>query len=176
MSDEAIRRGTGRAWDEWLALLDGWGATERMHPEIARHLVEEHGLGGWWAQSVTVGYERARGMRASHERPDGYSVNASKTFPVPVDRLYAAVVDEAVRDRWLEPGTLRFRTAQPNRSARFDVADGTRLHVYFVAKGEAKATAQFQHEKLPGPEDVDTRRTFWRERLGHLAEALASAD
>ena len=174
MSDEAIRRGTGKTWDEWLVLLDGWGATERTHPEIARHLAEEHGLGGWWVQSVTVGYERARGLRAVHQQPDGFSVNASKTFPVPVERLFAAFVEEAARDGWLEPGTLRLRTAQPNRSARFDVlANGTRLAVGFAAKGEAKASAQLQHEKLPTADDVETWRAFWKARLDRLADMLA---
>src|SRR5918996_1215713 len=48
-SDEAIRDGTGRGWNEWFAILDAWGATEHSHPEIARWLVEEQGLAGWWA-------------------------------------------------------------------------------------------------------------------------------
>ncbi len=98
MSDEAIRRGTGRTWDEWFVILDRWPGTERTHPEIARHLAEEHALGGWWAHSVTVGYERARGMRAIHQLTDGFSVNVSKTFPVPVERLFAAFVEETARD------------------------------------------------------------------------------
>lgn len=46
MSDEAIHRRTGRTWDEWFLLLDEWRGAERTHPEIARHLAEEHGLGG----------------------------------------------------------------------------------------------------------------------------------
>ena len=29
MSDEAIRRRTGRGWEEWFDLLDEWGGTER---------------------------------------------------------------------------------------------------------------------------------------------------
>ena len=174
VSDEAIRRGTGKGWDEWFRLLDGWNAAARTHAEIARHLAEEHGVGGWWAQSVTVGYERARGLRAVHQQPDGFSVNASKTFPVPVERLFAAFVEEAARDGWLEPGTLRLRTAQPNRSARFDVlANGTRLAVGFTAKGEAKASAQLQHEKLPTADDVETWRAFWKARLDRLADMLA---
>ena len=177
MSDDAVRRGTGRTCDEWFALLDGWQARERSHPEIARYLWQEHGVDGWWAQGVTVGYERARGMRAKHERPDGFSVNASKTVPVPVARLFAAFVEEAARDRWLEPGTLRLRTAQPDRSARFDVvANGTRLAVTFAAKGDAKASVQIEHQKLPIVEDVDTWRAFWKARLARLAALLAGED
>jgi hypothetical protein len=176
MSDEAVQRGTGKTWDEWFALLDGWGAMQRAHPEIARHVADEHGVAGWWAQSVTVGYERARGMRGVHERPDGYSVNASKTFPVPVERLFGAFVDEATRDGWLEPGTLRLRTAQSGRSARFDVvANGTRLEVNFTVKGPEKASAALQHVKLPTRDDVETWRAFWKDRLTTLAAVLAGA-
>lgn len=41
-SDETIRRGSGKSWDEWFAILDAWGAEEHTHTEIARHLHEEH--------------------------------------------------------------------------------------------------------------------------------------
>ena len=173
MSDEAIRRGTGKTWDEWFVLLDAWGAPEKKHPEIARHLHEAHGVDGWWAQSVTVGYERARGMRGVHERPDGYSANASKTIAAPVERLYAAFVDEAARDRWLDPGELRLRTSQPNRSARFDVlANGTRLGVIFTSKGAAKSSVQIQHERLPTADDVEPWKGHWKARLERLAAML----
>lgn len=177
LGEAAVRRGTDKGWDEWFALLDGWGAADRKHPEIARFLETDYGIDGWWAQTVTVGYERARGLRAVHQRPDGFSVSASKTFPVPVERLHAAFVDEARRARWLEPGTLRLRTAQPGRSARFDVlADGTRLHVYVLAKAPAKSTAQVQLERLPTADAVEERRTFWKERLARLGVLLAEPD
>lgn len=174
MSDETILRGTGKSWDEWFALLDAWGANEKKHPEIARHLYDAHGVDGWWAQGVTVGYERARGMRGVHERPDGYSVNASKTIAAPVERLFAAFVDEAERDRWLDPGELRLRTSQPSRSARFDVlANSTRLAANFAGKGDAKASVQLQHERLPTADDVEPWKAHWKARLERLAAWLA---
>jgi hypothetical protein len=85
-SDEALARNTGRPWGEWFAILDAWRATEKTHTEIARHLSEEHGVPGWWAQTVTVGYEQARGLCEKHQRPEGFSVGVSKTVGVPVDR------------------------------------------------------------------------------------------
>jgi len=85
-SDEVVRANTGRTWDDWFALLDAWGAAERPHPEIARWVAGEHGVGGWWAQGVTVAYEQARGLRAPGQRRGGlFEVNASKTVAVPVD-------------------------------------------------------------------------------------------
>jgi hypothetical protein len=176
MGDDAIARGTGRTWDEWFGLLDAWGANERTHAEIARHVVDAYGVDGWWAQGVAVGYERARGLRARHQRPDGFSANLSKTLPVPAEAIHAALVDEAARDRWLEPGTLRLRTSQPGRSARFDVpADGTRLHVYVVSKGPGKAAVQIQIERLPDAAAVTERKAWWRERLARLATFLTQA-
>ena len=175
MSDEAVRSRSGKGWDEWFAILDAWGASRRTHTEIARHLQEQHGVSGWWAQAVTVGYERARGMRAVHQGPAGFSVTVSKTLPVEVVRLFDALVDARQRSRWLEPGTLRVRTAQPAKSARFDFRDGeTRVHAYFTAKGQSKASVQLAHERLRDARAVEEMRAFWRERLARLAERLRS--
>jgi hypothetical protein len=174
VSDAAVRRATGKSWDEWFALLDAWQATVHNHTEIARHVYETYGIDGWWAQSVTVGYERARGMRALHERPDGFSGNASKTFPVPVERLFAAFVEPDEREHWLEDIQLRNRTSQPNKSARFDVLpeDG-RLAVTFVAKGPDKAAVQLQQERLADADDVARWKALWKEQLAELASYLA---
>ncbi len=148
-SDEAIKRGSGKTWDEWFAILDVWGATERAHGEIARYVQEEHDVTGWWAQTVTVGYERGRGMRRAHERTDGFYVSVSKTFPVGVKRLFEEVTDSRKRNRWLEPGTLRSRASQPGKTARFDFHDGeSRVHAYFASKGKGKSTLTIQHERL----------------------------
>jgi hypothetical protein len=175
MSDDAIRRGTGRGWEEWFDLLDEWGAEERPHQEIARWLHDEHAVDGWWAQSVTVSYERARGMRAVHERPAGFSVTAQKTVAVPVERLYDAFVDASARERWLPGVELRERTATRPRSVRFDWGVGaTRLVVGFTAKADAKSTVALEHERLADAAEVERMKPFWRERLDALASQLES--
>ena len=167
--DETIAKRTGRTWADWVALLDGWDATSRTHTEIARYVNQELGVPGWWAQTVTVGYERARGLRALHERPDGFSVTASKTIAVPVERLFAAVTDPA----WPEPDALRPRTTQPTRSARFDWRDtATRVVFWLESKGAAKCTVAMAHEKLPDAEVADELKRYWRERLAELKVAL----
>jgi hypothetical protein len=173
VSDASVQRATGKSWDEWFALLDAWHGTTHNHTEIARHVYETYGIDGWWAQSVTVGYERARGMRALHERPDGFSMNASKTFSVPVEQLFAAFVGHDERERWLEGVELHNRTNQPHKSARFDVLPGeTRLAVTFVAKGPQKAAAQLQQDRLGSAEEVAHWKALWKEQLAHLATFL----
>jgi len=174
LSDEAIRKGSGKSWDEWLDVLDAWGAQDRTHTEIARYVNENFEIDGWYAQGVTVGYERMRGMRAHGQGRDGrYSASVSKTFPVPVAELFAAWTDDAERDRWLEPGILGVRTSQLDTSARFDVADeGSIIAAWFVDKGAAKSSVQLQNDKLPSKEAAEQFKATWKERLACLAEVL----
>lgn len=174
-SEDAVRRRTGKGWREWIRILDAWGARERSHRDIARYLVEEHGVGGWWAQSVTVGYERARGMRAPHETSTGFQVGVSKTVPVDVATLFEAVVNPRRRSRWLESGTLRVRTTRQPSTARFDFRDGrSRVSFGFTPKGETKSSVALIHERLPDADAVERMRAFWKERLARLADAVTT--
>jgi hypothetical protein len=70
ISDEALAARTGRGWQEWFAVLDGRQATRLSHGEIATWLSEAHDVPGWWAQTITVGYEQARGMREPGQASD----------------------------------------------------------------------------------------------------------
>jgi uncharacterized protein YndB with AHSA1/START domain len=171
--DAAVRERTGRGWEAWLDVLDGWGAGDRSHGEIARRLRDEHGVDGWSAQAITVSYERARGLRAVGEAVDGFRVTVSKTVAVGRDRLFAAVVEDAERGRWLPGGELRVRTASAAKSARFDWRDGsTRVNMGFIAKADDKATVALSHERLADAAEVEQMRAFWRERLATLKALL----
>jgi hypothetical protein len=78
-SDEAVRRRTGRGWEEWFDLLDEWGAAERAHCEIARWVAAQLAIEpGWEGQAVTISYERARRGRAVGERADGFAITAAR--------------------------------------------------------------------------------------------------
>jgi hypothetical protein len=173
VAEDRLRENTGKGWDQWFAILDRWGARHRKHPEIARFLMEERGVPGWYAQSITVGYERARGMRLKHQQPSGFSVSASPPTAIPVEDLYEAVVDDARRRRWLPDGTLTLRTAQPGRTARFDWEEGpSRVMASFEAKGPAKSTVHVEHSRLPDADDAETMKAMWRERLAELKGLL----
>lgn len=70
-SDEVIRDNTGRGWDEWRELIEAWPGNTDGHGAVAAWLQQEHGVDGWWAQSVTVGWERISGRRLPHQMADG---------------------------------------------------------------------------------------------------------
>lgn len=174
-SDEKIRQRTGRGWEEWFAILDGWGATDRPHREIARWLADQQGLHplAWNVQAIVSSYELTRGVREVGEKDDGYAVTASRTVAVGVDELYDAFVQESLRRRWLSDATLSARTATRPKSARFDWEDGpTRVNVTFLAKGEGKSTIALEHRRLADADQADRMKNYWRNRLSSLKEAL----
>ena len=172
-SDDAVRNATGRSWQEWFAILDDWSATERRHPEIARWLVSEHGVDGWWAQSVTVSYERVRGMRRVHERPDGFSATASKTVAVPVERLFDAFADDSARAAWLPDAKLRLRSANRPKSIRFEWAeDGSRVTIGFLPKGDTRSHVGLEHARLRDAESAERLKAYWRDRMAALKAVL----
>jgi hypothetical protein len=171
VSDEAVHKATGRGWDEWFAILDDARAVGWKHPDIARWVVAEHGVSGWWAQSVTVGFERARGLRAEHERPSGFSLSVTKTVHVQVERLYEAFAETKQRNDWLGH-KARIRSSTAPRTINFDWGDGSRVAARFTAQGPAKAQVAVQQEPLPDAAAVEELRAFWRLRLADLKTRL----
>jgi hypothetical protein len=175
MAEASIVKGTGHGWDHWLRAIDEWGGTEHNHTEIARYVSEELGVADWWSQAVTVGYERARGMRARHQRPEGFEVSVSKTVAMPAIDAWRAFVEPSRRSRWLDvPVEMRTGTRTMGRAARFDLpAEGTQINVTFTEKGDDRSVVTVTHVKLPDAAAVETRRADWRRRLAALAADIA---
>lgn len=172
LSDDALARSTGYTWNGWFAILDAQGAADRSRAEIAEFLKERHGLSLWWANTINVGYERARADRVRDERRDEHRISASKTFPVTIDRLFSAFVEPSGRERWLGNADLRLRSSKANRLAHFDWQDGsTRVSAYFTDKG-AKSAVKVQHGKLLTAEEAEAMKLYWRSRLAELQRAL----
>jgi uncharacterized protein YndB with AHSA1/START domain len=176
-SDAIIQEKTGCTWAEWVGHLDYWGAAAKPHREIADHVHGKFGVPGWWAQAVTVGYERIRGLREVGQRRDGvYEANKSKTVAVPVERLFAAWTDPAERERWLPGVTLAVRKATPFKWVRITWEDGSNVEVALYPRGEGKSNAGVQHGKLPSRERAAELKAWWGERLDALAAYLKQAE
>src|SRR5918994_2103604 len=103
ISDDAIAAKTGRTWRQWMRVLDADDAAAMRHRDIAALVHQKHGISDWWAQTVTVGYERIKGLRDRGQRRDGaYEVGKTRTFSVPVNTLFDAWAENTVRRRWLD--------------------------------------------------------------------------
>lgn len=177
VSDDAVQRGSGKTWAEWRMILDAWDAADKPHDEIARYLTEDHGINGWWAQGITVGYERMIGRRAVGQRADGtFATSVSKTIPAGIEEHFAAWIDDRARDVWLAPGLLILRTARDHRSARFDDNEyGGIIALSFASKGEGRSSVSIQIENLPSEDVIQERKAIWKTRLDRLASYLQEA-
>jgi hypothetical protein len=173
MSDAAVKAKTGCDWERWVYALDRSGASAWTHREIAEHVRKSYKIPGWWSQTVTVGYERIKGLRAIGQRRDGgFEANKSRTFAIPVARLYRGVRDARVRGRWLGKISPVVRTATPNKSIRFAWPDGTRVEVYFWPKGRGKGQVQVQQRGFADKAAAVAAKAEWADRLGLLERTL----
>jgi hypothetical protein len=176
MSDASLKAKTGCTWERWVRALDGVQAHAWPHRKIVSYVHATYKTPDWWAQMVTVGYERIRGLREIGQQRDGlFRASRSKTFPVPVSRLFRAFSDARTRRHWLPGVELTIRTAIADKSARVTWKDGTSVEAYFAPKGEAKSQLAVQHERLPSKQAAAQMKQYWGERLDALVGVLTGS-
>ncbi len=173
MRTEAIEKGTGRSWADWLAFFERIGAAGLDHAAIAREVEADGLVSGWWAQAVVIHYEQETGKRVEGQVTGGkFAANASKTVPGDLDeglsRWVALVADDG------EFAGVPLDT-EPSSSAtekwrywRCPLADGSRVQVTVSAKDGGKVVVAVQHDRLESAEDRDRWKAYWRERLAGM--------
>ncbi|MGE5804031.1 MAG: hypothetical protein ACM358_17430 [Gemmatimonadota bacterium] len=172
MSDAVIKAKTGCTWERWTHALDYVGAHAWPHPKIAAYVHKTFKVPDWWTQTVTVGYERIKGIRVIGQRRDGsFEASKSKTFAVPLARLYKSWSDVKLRTKWL-PDELTVRSATPQKYMRIVWPDATLIQLVFAKKGAAKSAVSVQHTKLPDRAAVTKLKAFWEERLKTLGDSF----
>lgn len=176
MGDAAVKAKTGCGWERWVKALDRVAAHTWPHRHIAEYVHEKYRVPGWWAQTVTVGYERIKGLRAIGQRRDGrFEATKSKVFSVPLGRLYRAFTDTRTRAKWLPGVAVTIRTRTREKYLRITWPDQTSVQLGFSGKGVAKSQVQLQHEKLPDQAAATRMKRYWAERLTALGELFPSA-
>lgn len=170
VTNEALVAKTGRSWAEWIAALDAAGCAGMKHAEIVRAVSDTFDVGPWWRQTVTVGYERARGLRQLHETSKGFAASASKTVAADVGTLWQAWEEVTRRREWL-PDELRVRGSSRLKSMRITWHDDTDVQAWFTDKGPGKSAVSVDHRKLR-QHDVEPMKAFWKARLAALKELL----
>jgi hypothetical protein len=186
MSDASFIKKTGHDLAYWFAVLDKFGAVEKGHTAAARHLYQDHKVDGWYAQGITVSYERARGVRAANQRCDGaFEVSASKTVTASSKQLVKAFTDARAREQWIGEANPKLAGAlvngladkrskgvvvRPDGLVRFRYKwDDTTVQFYMAPKPGGKYIVTVQHMKLPNGDAVDRYRSQWKTALAALA-------
>lgn len=172
ISSAAVEKATGKDWADWFAILDRAGAAKLTHREIAEILATMPGVSGWWAQMITVQFERARGLRAVHQTARGFVASASRVVNVPIARLYESWSAPRARAVWLGTASLTIRRATANKSIRITWPEGQDVEVMFYAKSPVKSQVTVQHNKLTSAADVKKMKSFWAAKLDALRDQL----
>ena len=171
--DAALEQKTGRNWAAWVRALDRAGAESWPHSRIAKYVRETYDVSSWWSQTVTVGYERIKGLRVVGQRRDGtFETTKSKTFAVPLNQLYRAWSDRRQRAQWLDEAGLTVRSATRGKYMHITWADRTSVEVGFAKKTAAKSQVAVQHGKLKDKAAATRMKTYWEERLRALGAFL----
>lgn len=193
MTDADAAAATGKAWEDWYRLLDASGGPTPGRRAITDRLMKEHNLAPWWAQTIAVEYERARGLREKDGRPKGYAICVTKTIAAPAERVFDAFGDAAVMGEWLGPGAKAefqeggtFSTGDGNRGSytkvarpktlRFsweadDPADLSTVELKLTPNG-AKCGLVLNHERIQTRAHADGLRAAWSAAIDRLKRVL----
>ncbi|GAB3137043.1 hypothetical protein [Marisediminicola antarctica] len=147
LSDAAMAAATGKHPGDWFEVLDAHDATSWTHPAIARWLVQHEGVDGWWAQSITVRFEQARGMRAPGQMADGtFTVGASKSVPGDQQQALDRAIAVFSAHLGAEPASVNRTAKYP--TARWKLADGESMLVTASPTKNARTSISAAHSKI----------------------------
>jgi uncharacterized protein YndB with AHSA1/START domain len=179
LPDATILAKTGKTRAEWHAILDEFECLRKGHQATARWLEDHHGVSPWWAQSLTIDYERAHGGREVGRRSHGrFEVNVTRTINAPTEVAWRAWTAPDELAKW-DPGRLgEPRRAVPLERLLFgggDLAAQSDVVVQFLPKPDGRTTVAVTHAPLPDKETCDAMREYWRARLTALKAYLERA-
>ena len=165
ISDDAVREGSGQGWDHWCDLIDGWAIDPWDHAAAAARLEAEQPVNGWWAQTITVGYERITGRRLPHQMADGtFTANKSRTVAADADKLRELLLDADHR-RDLFPGeATELRSSPTAKAIRLVIGPGVAT-ISVNPKPDGRTNVTVQHQKLPTFDDVERWKFWWSDWL-----------
>lgn len=189
VNDEAARKKTGHGLDHWFAVLDAFGADTKGHTASAAHLHKDHGIPGWYAQGITVAYERAHGLRDMNQSCTGsFQVSVSKTVPAPVAEVVDALRNPERRAAWLQgtdPALVQtleaaFTGDKPrevktkgNDYAWLRFPWGSHTVVIYINGKPKGASVVADNSNLPSSDLIEQRRAQWKVALAGLHRHLA---
>lgn len=168
--DAAVTKATGQGWEAWCDVIDNWPRHVDGHAAIATYLREQHNVDAWWAQSVTVGYERILGKRLPYQRADGtFTATKSRTVPINQAVLRALLLDDQERQGLLPGVRNELRSRPSTKRIRLALDSGT-VTIGLEELATAKTKIDIAHEQLPTFDEVEQWKFFWSEWLDALQE------
>ncbi|TFC04762.1 hypothetical protein E3O42_04485 [Cryobacterium adonitolivorans] len=178
-TDDAILENTGHAWEEWADLIDAGPGRQAGHTAIAAWVHAEHAMDGWWAQGVTVGYERITGLRLPGQMPDG-SFRVSRTRVLAIDRdvMRVLLLDEGARADLFPGFDLLLRSKPASKALRFTLArNGEALGSILFSTDllpDGRLRLSVTHEKVASFDEGEQWKLFWADWLAAVEQSTTA--
>ena len=168
---DTVKEKTGRAWEQWCALLDRSGGRMMDCAEIAGWLRKQYRLPLWWSRMLASGYGAERGLRRPHQRGMLYAIDRAKTIRVPLTKVWRAWRNPALRERWLPDASFEVRRMRYRKGLYLNWPDGSRVCAVFRGKG-SKTKVVVSHRTLTEFADVERMKVYWSGALQRLRALL----
>ena len=173
ISNEAVKKSTGKIWSEWFVLLNKAGAKKMEHKAIVEMLHKKYDLSGWWSQMVTVQYEQEIKGRKKHETTSGYQISKSKTLSFSISKVFSVVQYPALRKSWLKDPDFSITKSTKNKSIRGKWVDGkTNIEFQFYPKDKTKTQLVIQHSKISSLKEAERLKKYWERNFNLLTKYL----
>lgn len=188
IADASAAEATGMTLVQWYEILDGIGGPSAGRKALAEHLLQRK-VDPWWATTIAVEYEIARGAKEKDGLPPGYAICVTKTVAAKAADVFAAFGDPKRAAVWFGSGAklalsdggayenadgdrgtftrvrkdkdVRLTWEQPRHAA------GSKVEIAFQDKA-GKCGIVLKHERIQRRRDADELRVAWGAALDRL--------
>lgn len=181
VSEARVLERTGSSLAHWFSVLEAFDAVTKGHTAAAKHLRDDHSVDAWYAQGITVAYERAKGLRGINERTGGtFEFNATKVLHATVGAVAKAIEQATARAAWTSGiekaitdaiglgGALAKKTSGARR-LRVVCGEHGEVELVVNPKGEDKSQLVVTHRKLADRAALERHRAAWKSALDALS-------
>jgi len=173
ISDESVKKATGKTWSEWFSILSKAGAKKMEHKTVAELLYKRYGLSLWWSQMVTVQFEQEIKGRKRHETATGYQISKSITLDSSIAKIFHSINSPIKRVIWLKDPGIIITKSNKDKSIRAKWVDGkTNIEVQLYLKDDFKTQVVVQHNKLNSAKEAEQIKKYWGKQLNNLKKYL----
>ncbi|MCL4789616.1 MAG: hypothetical protein KJ070_22975 [Verrucomicrobia bacterium] len=173
LTPEATRQQTGKTPDEWFALVDTRLGRNPGRKAVGDFLFKEMKVDAWWAATLVVGYEAARGIVEKDGRPRGYAICVTKSIAAAAEQVFALVADA----KWTGADTkIAIQKATPGKLIRFALNGGGHPEGELVeiklTPSAGKVSIVLNHERIQDRGRADGLRDAWGAVLNEWKTSL----
>lgn len=173
ISDESVKKATGKTWSEWFTILNKAGAKKMEHKTVAELLYKRYRLSLWWSQMVTVQFEQEIKGRKKHETASGYQISKSITLDSSIAKIFHSINSPIKRVIWLKDPGIIITKSNKDKSIRAKWVDGnTNIEVQLYLKDDFKTQVVVQHNKLSSAKEAEQFKKYWSKQLNNLKKYL----